>query len=681
MATIRTELDERFAPHNMALPADISGELQSILRLHSISAQELFYKWESYSMKMGMEDNKMTLKMARDFKVDIQEALERESRGRIHVRTADKKGATPRTMRTGGGADVFGMMEGVSSPRTPMHGINGNSAKRKSDFETPTCKTHKAHSQSSPSEALGKGGIGEVSFSAAGLPFDERANAGQIVETLNGHIPQPDEASSAPPSESRIKLKANTDLNKFAYKPMAMKISEASEILDDRIDEFLDLVQSHHNLEDGAFGNPAVQSTSVMVAVGRIAADSTEGRLNASSVLLETSRRTGAGLRVPLRLDHVSRYELFPGKIVAVRGQNASGEYFAVSEMLELPLLPPAATLLTELDQINSRLFRTSADEAAAPPRPLSLILGSGPYTTDNDLSFEALHALCDRALATSADALILLGPFLDTEHPILATGAFPPFPPSMNIDPDTATLTDVFRAFVTAPLAQLVQSLPSITIIMVPSVRDAVSKHVSWPQDRLARKDFALPKQVSIVTNPVTISINELVLAISTQDILFDLRLEEHTGGADAGAAAAPQNLLARLSRNLIEQRHFYPLFPPAAPSSLPKLSAIDGVAPAQAPERRPTGAMLDISYLALAAWHAVRPDILITPSALAPFAKVVESVCVINPGQVMKRRGAGTFVQMTVEALKVTEQQRGKGEAVGHGVFERARVDVVRI
>ena len=206
-----------------------------------------------------------------------------------------------------------------------------------------------------------------------------------------------------------------------------------------------------------------MQSTSEIVAVGRIAADSTQGKLNASSVLLETSRRTGAGLRVPLRLDNVSHYELFPGKIVAVRGQNASGEYFAVSEMLELPLLPPPATSLAELDQITSRLSRTATPDAAASPRPLNLILGSGPYTTDNDLSFEALHALCDRALSTSADALILLGPFLDTEHPTLATGAFPPFPPSMNIDSDTATLTDVFRAFVTAPLAQLVQSLPSI--------------------------------------------------------------------------------------------------------------------------------------------------------------------------------------------------------------------------
>ena len=110
MTTIKAELNDLFAvPPVTELPPDITGELQSILRLHSISPQELSYKWESYTMKMGSEQTKLDLLTARAFKKDLQEILERESRGKAHVRSVDKRGAyaTPRSATKGD--DVFGM--------------------------------------------------------------------------------------------------------------------------------------------------------------------------------------------------------------------------------------------------------------------------------------------------------------------------------------------------------------------------------------------------------------------------------------------------------------------------------------------------------------------------------------------------------------------------------------------
>ena len=110
MTTINTELNELFAiPPITELPPDVLGELQSILRLHSISPQELSYKWESYTLKMGSEQTKLDLPTARAFKKDLQEMLERESRGKVHVRSVDKRGAyaTPRSAAKGD--DVFGM--------------------------------------------------------------------------------------------------------------------------------------------------------------------------------------------------------------------------------------------------------------------------------------------------------------------------------------------------------------------------------------------------------------------------------------------------------------------------------------------------------------------------------------------------------------------------------------------
>ena len=108
MADTVTQLNALFAlPPATSLPPDVLGELQSILRLHSLSAQELSYKWESYTMKMGIESTKLDIETARLFKKDLQETLERESRGKA-ARSVDRKAfGTP---RSGGlGDDVLGM--------------------------------------------------------------------------------------------------------------------------------------------------------------------------------------------------------------------------------------------------------------------------------------------------------------------------------------------------------------------------------------------------------------------------------------------------------------------------------------------------------------------------------------------------------------------------------------------
>jgi DNA polymerase alpha subunit B len=104
-----TELQERFAPPNEELKPEILSELQSIIRLHQISPEELSYKWESYCMKLGAEETKMDLKTTRDFKKDLQDSLEQESRIKM-LKRGDQKRAVVATPRAGVGADdVFGM--------------------------------------------------------------------------------------------------------------------------------------------------------------------------------------------------------------------------------------------------------------------------------------------------------------------------------------------------------------------------------------------------------------------------------------------------------------------------------------------------------------------------------------------------------------------------------------------
>jgi DNA polymerase alpha subunit B len=431
---------------------------------------------------------------------------------------------------------------------------------------------------------------------------------------LNEQLPIP-EPPIAPYPEPRIKLVANSDVKKLSYKPLAMKSSEASEILDDRIDEFMALVQEHHNLEDAAFGSAASQATNEIVAVGRIASDSLEGKLNASSLVLETSRRMGGGLRIPLKLDALPGYQFFPGQIVALRGINASGEDFTVSEILSAPLLKSAASAPASLEAHVQRLRGGPdvMDEGSA-PAPLSILLGAGPYTADDNLDFEPLHALCSQAADNYADALVLTGPFIDVDHPLIASGDFD-LPEEAMTEPDSVTMSTVFKYLISPALNQLVASNPHITIILVPSVKDAVHKHVSWPQEPFPKKDLGLPKTARVIGNPMTFSMNEISVGISSLDIFTELRYEELVGGK------SKEEMLTRLPKYLIEQRNFFPLFPPSDRKMLPRTGTREGF---------PVGAMLDVSYLKLGEMVNVRPDLMIIPSSLPPFSRVSPDVSI---------------------------------------------------
>ncbi|PNY25316.1 DNA polymerase alpha subunit B [Tolypocladium capitatum] len=659
------ELQSRFSP-NKPLEPDVLAELQSMMRLHDLSAEDLFFKWESYCIELDLDAHEASLRAVRNLKASIQDALEKSSHR--HGQQGERKiNATPKA----GGADVFGMLDGLV-PSTPAAGGRGRlggkgSASAKRRMETP-----RAGAGSSPA-----GGMRHQLHAMDGLPcaspcfrvpsganaFGERANPGEVLEILNAAL-APAQPPLAPFPEPRIKLTAASDQKKLAYKPLAMKLSEASEILDDRIDDFSALVQEHHGLDDGAFGSAARQGTTEVVAVGRVASDSTEGRLNAASLVLETSRRTGMGFRVPLKMDNIRAWSLFPGQMVALRGSNATGSEFVANDVLEIPLLPNAASTSAALEAHRERLRggRDSMDSDAE-PAPLSMLFAAGPYTADDNLDYEPLHALCGQAADTYADALVLAGPFVDIDHPLIATGDFDLADDAAH-DPDTATMATVFKHLFAPALNRLAAASPHLTVVLVPSVRDVLAKHVSWPQDTLARKELGLPKAVRVVSNPMTLSVNEMVLGVSSQDALCELRAEE------LARAAAPGDLMGRLCRYLVEQRHYFPLFPPADRARLPRTGTEAGVA---------TGAVLDLSYLKLGEMVNVRPDVMLVPSTLPPFAKVVESVLAINPGHLSKRKGAGTYARMTLHAPKVD------GEAadamVSHRIFDRARVEIVRI
>ena len=99
-------LHEHFSP-NAALEPDVLAELQSTARLHGLSAEDLFYKWESYCIRLDAEASAVTLTAVRNFKQSIQDELEKSNQARA-IAAERRTGVAPRGVK-GGKGDMYNM--------------------------------------------------------------------------------------------------------------------------------------------------------------------------------------------------------------------------------------------------------------------------------------------------------------------------------------------------------------------------------------------------------------------------------------------------------------------------------------------------------------------------------------------------------------------------------------------
>ncbi|XP_009127568.1 DNA polymerase alpha subunit B [Brassica rapa] len=363
--------------------------------------------------------------------------------------------------------------------------------------------------------------------------------------------------------------------------------------------------------------DPAVASQRSIFSVGMICCDG-EGVLNDKSILLQSSAERTSGQRVPLDLNRLNQFSIFPGQIVGIEGQNPSGHYFTASKLLDtVPLtvtadmdLPPAKK--QNLDQEVLTLAEESREKSE-----VSFIIASGPFTTLDNLLFEPLSELLAHAKRKPPQLLLLLGPFVDSNHPEIEKGA---------VD---GTFSEIFQVEVIRRVQEYVEFMGSeVRVVLVPSLRDANHDFV-FPQPPFDIHIPDLEHQITSLSNPGTFEANKVKVGCCTVDVLKQLSVEEMS----RNPCGVPTDRLGRLASHLLRQRSFYPLYPP--PESLPYDSRL-------APQA------LQISSI---------PDILLLPSDMKYFVKVLsigegedaaKCVCV-NPGRLAKGEGAGTFVELT--------------------------------
>ncbi|XP_028060004.1 DNA polymerase alpha subunit B-like [Camellia sinensis] len=246
-------------------------------------------------------------------------------------------------------------------------------------------------------------------------------------------------------------------------------------------------------------------------------------------------------------------------------------------------------------------------------------IIAAGPFTTIDNLFFEPLTELLAYARRKQPQLLLLLGPFIDSEHPEIKKGVV------------NRTFDEIFRLEILGRLQDYVEYMGSAAhVILVPSIRDANHDFV-FPQPGFDIQQADLKHQITSLTNPGIFSANEIKVGCCTVDILKQLSGEEISRNPSGGS----KQRMNRLANHLLSQHSFYPLYPPMEDTPV------------------------DFSLAPEALQIPCNPDILILSSDLAHFVKVLsigdkndreeQAKCIcVNPGRLARGEGAGFFVEL---------------------------------
>ncbi|TMW63425.1 hypothetical protein Poli38472_002366 [Pythium oligandrum] len=624
---------QAFASCNLDVLDDAVHTCIAICAEFSLTADELAAQWDAYSMNHQVDGaadvDKLGVfrsKLAQDKAAKSKEGSAAAASG-ANKRKHAKVSSTPvikREIKTESSQDPLNALYNMKSPE----GKNARS------FASPPGKVARTAGLFSPSSMQ----------SPPTTSYENRTDAGKTVSEFNAHlkkelVPMTDASENTEAVSIRVpfpdrNLKANAP---YMYTPLF----ERALALDEQLVEYEELIKTHYNLENiAAVADPSPAQVTV---VGRIVCEAAEGKLNASVVQLEGSRKTCGGQRVLLDLSAVPNFQVYPGKIVALEGvYEDTRNPMVVKRFLE-PVPAPMPT--TE----KARLETIYVNDQK---RPLRVVTASGPFTTTSNVSYLPLNDLLQIVREQKPDVLILVGPFIDTTHASFRDGL-------VEFDGMMLGFEDIFLFKVMAALDSILEQHKTLQVVMVPSVRDAHHQYV-YPQPPFNKKKaceaLGSPehaKRVHMMSNPCTFAINDVVVGVSALDIVMHLSSNELYR-----AQARDQNRLLRLCQQVVDQRSYYPLFPPPPNAEAP----------------------IDLRYMTQFQFERT-PDVLILPSMLNRFCgRVHDSICV-NPGQLCKGESGGTFAALTVLPLSKDKITNSTTDEVAHFVPDRTTVDIKRI
>ncbi|CAH8461621.1 unnamed protein product [Schistosoma turkestanicum] len=346
----------------------------------------------------------------------------------------------------------------------------------------------------------------------------------------------------------------------------------------------------------------------------------TKTRLHASNVALVGLRRVErSGSEIDaVHLDlgfskDLSCYSVYSGQPLLIRGVNPTGHSLGAMEIFQIPISEPPFI---------------SPDKCLG---NLRIVVACGPYTLSNSHDPTGLLNLLRSVKQSKPHVLILLGPFVDSEHPGIQSYS-------------ETTYEELFQSRVNS-VSEWCSHL-SIKLIVVSSWRELHHDPVyptppidkSWTEktpDLLSSYE-----KVQFAPDPCLFRIGEYVFGITSVDVLKDLSCEEINAGCSGS------DRITRLCRHILASSSFYPVHPPD--DDLP----------------------LDYPLWSQYAQFSVTPHCLILPSKLRQFAKNVDGVLCVNPGHVSRGEVFGSYAEIVVNANEFSNLNETSNDGIDSSI-----------
>lgn len=443
MDRLEHELAASFSEVGVDLQAlELARPCATLCETYRMSAEDLAAAWEAYALSGG-GSKQMSLPALEDFKAKA-----------LHKTTRNAHLSKQQFARKGANAKA------LTKDTLHLLGAGGDGKKRAREGRDAEGRTSTPDSFGTPAPAsAARDGAAKSPLHTGPSPqYLQRPDVGKVEACLNDALglgpPHATDDSDGVVTVDAEAWHALAPLGRHMWE----RLDEKAAHIDRRTHAIGRAICEHAGLDEpGSVLRATIDDIS---AVGRIVCDA-EGKLNAQSVYLETTRGSSSAVRIRLDLAEVPSYALFPGQVVVVRGTNARGNALAVRHIF------------------------TTVPRAPPPPMPepavralggLRVMVAAGPYTTDDSLTYEPLRDLLAEAEQRGAHALILSGPFVDEAHPAIRE------PATLGV-----TYEHIFKEKVVdtlhAWLAKLRESgRCAPTVVMCPATQD-VHAHPTFPQ------------------------------------------------------------------------------------------------------------------------------------------------------------------------------------------------------
>jgi len=577
MATAE-KLAEAFDDLGFELEAGkVSDRLAALCGLHGLDEDKISCEYLAF-----LSRKKLPITRAPD--LDLLDDFDRDLTKHLASLTEQKAAITKATGKAWADEDGDGLADGDDDEMSGYYGGGTPSASRK-----------KRPLSSPPEESIKKRLSGasaaapdmDQTFSpssygfqqTAGKTYASRTNAGNVMIRYGDDVPSGGAKwTNTSPFQVDVKVVSGTHPRDYRY--MFERLRERAGHLDETICSVGDILTEKFRLEPQDF---CLASPQTFDAIGRVCCDS-DGRLNAKSIVLQGNQDVVRGRALPLDPSQVSAgYSLFPGQVVGVKATNPTGARLVGTQVFSDAAPAPSS---------NKKRVRTE----------LQIVVASGPYTTSDNFSYEPLHDLLAYVSKNNPHVLVLCGPFVDSKHPKLETCE--------------ATFESLFANCMKS-VAEAVADTET-TVLVLPSAGRDVHHSFIYPAPPF--EESKTTNKIRMVSDPCVVDVEGLTLGITSTDILFHLGKEEISFPPRSG------DRLRRLAGHLLQQRSFYPLYPPNEEVNL------------------------DMEQLENIAGIDTRPDIMILPSDLLHFFKDIEGTLAMNPQRLSRGEGGGVFARLKV-------------------------------